>query len=489
MTYDITVSKRTSSAGLFTSNSATTYGIWVSGFGRTMNQTTGSTRYSTVRFTNTLPVFDPPPFYYTEPYLGAPLDRCQQVQVAVQYQGQGLYVTDYDDTYYPANGQPGRDDFVFLATFPDWNIDTDPTGIKLEYRWPGNAGWSPAFFNIFDTIVVNGGADSAVTFRIGTSVGRYLSQVQWRCSDEGPGGQYFLPWWDPGPSITEPAWQEFAAYANPCSSLVITLPSGSIAPGEVARVPYSLPTSDGLDLEVFAYGVPNFSPSTTPRIPVYSYSALGGQTGGDVPFLNYVAPGSGRLTFTLPATVDEPLDFADLVFSCGDQTVTGVIVPGSADLGLTGSINNGGNDDDGESSSVAACFSFPKMSLTSPASWVRGLGGMFVCLVRVVVVPDGDTVAIYFTELKDVLADRPPFSLITMTVSFASDLSNSFSNAAGSGCFDALGFVDEWVNDGGVCFGDAVNTTSAQRQTLFVFMAAPLAFALLGSALSLVRDK
>lgn len=405
-------------------------------------------------------------------------DRCENVKVAVQYQGDALTVADYDDTFYPANGQPGRDDFVFLATFEDHNLVEDPDGMNLEYRWPGVANWSPAFFETLDTVAINGGEDSAITFRVGTSIGRYLSQIQWKCTDD-QGGDRYLPFWDPGPSVNEPAWQTFTAFANPCSAIVITTPTGSIAPGTVARMQYSLGSSAGLDLEVFAYGVANFSPSTTPRIPVYSQTALGSPTGGPPPLLNGVAPGFGVLTFTLPSTVDAPISYDDLVFSCTDLVVSDVIVPGSADLGLTGTL---------DPTPSPTCWQQGGMSLTSPASWIAGMAKMLSCIARELLVPDGAALLEEVQTMNATVAERPPFIAVAAIVGFAGDLSDSFSATSGSGCFTGPSIPGVSAS-ADMCAGADINLEPGQRSTMALLLTAPMVLGLAGHMFGLLRGQ
>lgn len=114
------------------------------------------------------------PFDYFGAFL---LDHCcEAVQIGVQVDGVALTVADYDTTFFPPSGSVGWDDFVFVATFNDWNINDVFDEMSLSYQWTGNTGWSPVF-DIIDTVVINGGADSAITFRVGAVTGRFLSQL------------------------------------------------------------------------------------------------------------------------------------------------------------------------------------------------------------------------------------------------------------------------------------------------------------------------
>lgn len=419
----------------------------------------------------------PPRWYFTDPYSPPLANRCEAVKIGVQYKGDALFVSDYDTTFYPANGQPGRDDFVFVATFTDWNYLTDPGGMNLEYRWPGTATWSPAFFGELDSIAFNGGDDSAVTFRIGTNVGRYLSQVQWKCTDSLDGDR-FLPFFDPGPSVNDPAWQSFTAFANPCEAIVITTPTGTVAPGQTARLQYTLETSEGLDLAVFAYGVATFSPSTSPSIPMYSSSALGTATGGPPPFDHGVAPGSGVLTFTLPSTVDAPVAYADLVFACTDLVVSGVIVPGSADLGIIGTVDP---PDD------PTCWEQGGMSLTSPASWITGIAKMLSCSLRELFIPDSDTLTDSVALINETMADRPPFIAVYVVLGFANDLNDSFQGSSGTGCFE-VGQIPGVTAEDEICASGTVDVTNDQRSALALFFVGPMILGMAGHMLGLLRS-
>jgi hypothetical protein len=413
-------------------------------------------------------------------------NRCGDVKIALEVDNSALTVADYDDTVFPANGSATSDDYVWLVTFEDFNVDAvnlgAADGLDLRYRWPGNANWSP-ILEVLDTVPLNGGTDSAMTFRVGSSVQRFVSQIQWQCHDRAEGeenpAKRWLPFWDPGSSVNDPAWQTSTAYANPCSAIVIGGAPGSVSPGAVGRVSYSLPTSTGLDLEVFAYGVSAFSPSTDPPIVVASTSALGAATGGPPPFDNGVAPGSGFLTFTLPAAVANPVPYGDLVWACTDATVSGVIVPGSADLGLIGSFDPTANQ---------TCWTHAGMSLTSPASWITGVAKMLSCIAQDLFVPDEVALFDQVQDMNATVAERPPFIAVAAIVGFAGDLSDSFSATSGSGCFTGPSIPGVSASTSS-CAGAGIDLEPGQRSTMALLLTAPMILGLAGHMFGLLRGQ
>lgn len=409
---------------------------------------------------------------------------CPAVKIGVEVEGQALTVADYDDVLYPRNGSPGRDEFVFLATFTGRNIVADPSAITLRYRWPGSDGnWSPVF-DILDTVAFNGGADSAMSFRIGTNVDRYLSQLQWECHDPELGAynvgpaKFYLPWWEPGTSINDPNWTSSANFQSPCRAIFVSPTSGTVAPGESGRIRYSLATSDGLDIKVFAYGVANFLPQTSPSTYMSSSSLFGATTGGPAPYVNYVAPGEGWLNFTLPASVDSPIQYADLVLSCTDGSVSGLILPGSPDLGLTGSLDPARDP---------TCWEQGGMSLTSPASWITGIAKMLGCLSTELFVPAGDSLSAAMDDFNANVEDKPPFIAVYVAIDFVSDLDAAFDASSGSGCFE-VGQIPGVTADDEVCASGTVQTTNDQRQMLAIFFVGPMVLGMAAHMLSLLRS-
>jgi len=418
-----------------------------------------------------------------DPFVPPVDNRCESVKIAVEYNDTALTVSDYDDTLYPANGSPLRDDFVFLATFTDWNYETEPGGMYLGFRWPNGSGGFAPVIDIIDQVVINSGADSAWTFRVDAATARFLSQIQWQCLDtevtpEADQDRY-LPYWSPGASINAPNWQDLAQYLNPCAGLTITPTDGQVAPGAVARVPYNLGGSTGItSIKAFAYGVTNFLPGD--NVAVGSSSLLGTVTGGPSPLAYAVAVGSGYLTFTLPSTVAEPVPYSDLVFACTDATVTGVIVAGSADLGLSGSI---------DAEQDPTCWGHSGMSLTKPASWVTGIGKMLSCMARDLFVPDSDTLLADIVATNETMEARPPFVIVYVLLDFGQDVADQYDSPSGTGCFDLGGIGVAGVDTGETCVGDGLDVQPAQRSTMALLMIGPLLLGLISHAVSLVRSK
>lgn len=72
---------------------------------------------------------------------------------------------------------------------------------------------------------------------------------------------------------------------------------------------------------------------------------------------------------------------------------------------------------EGQSRDYSKCFTFEGMSLTSPSTWLRGIGRMSVCLV----VPDSDYLAEDFEEVKTELRSNAPFSWAVNGYDMAAD--------------------------------------------------------------------
>lgn len=138
-----------------------------------------------------------------------------------------------------------------------------------------------------------------------------------------------------------------------------------------------------------------------------------------------------------------------------------------------------GSDSEGEE----ACFSFESMSLTSPSSWLRGLGRMSTCLLKWTFVPDSAELAVKFDEFQDELFGQFPFSIVATAADFLSTLGTEIETASGTGCFTgttSLSFGEYGEVDAeAVCIGDDMTISSGERSLLVVMFIAPMVWALL----------
>jgi len=397
--------------------------------------------------------------------------RCDAVQIGLQVNGEAATVADYDSTYHPPASSSDAQGYIFVATFNDWNIDTDPSGMKLSYRWPDTGGeWSPVF-DIIDTAVVNGGDDTLMTFRVGTSIGRYVSQLQFLCDDETQQFPFrYLSLWDPGAAITSPNWTQTPEELAACQALSIVFSGDNLTAGAEARIRYNLTGSEGVDLAINQSIANGWSTVTDAR----SESLFGAATGGP-PFAHYVMPGSGYITFTVPAITD-PVAIGDLLITCADSTGTGFVIPGSSNLNIRTTL---GDVD-------VSCWANSGMSLTSPSSWITGIAKMLGCVADRLFVPESSGLADAVTNFNDTMADRPPFIAVYFLLGFISDANNSLQNSSGDGCF-TVGQIPGVVADDDVCSGDAIDVSGSQRSTMALFFTAPMILGLASHMLSLLR--
>jgi len=141
--------------------------------------------------------------------------------------------------------------------------------------------------------------------------------------------------------------------------------------------------------------------------------------------------------------------------------------------------------------SLTECFGgeyLGSMELTSPKTWLIGLGKMGSCVVRFLFVPD--ETAEKFDSMVTSLSAQFPFSVAFEFISFMDALGSAIDGASGTGCFDMPG---SWsfgaagsvaVDD--VCVGDGLTVGSTQRNLLAVLIVSPLIFSLLVQGVRMV---
>lgn len=141
--------------------------------------------------------------------------------------------------------------------------------------------------------------------------------------------------------------------------------------------------------------------------------------------------------------------------------------------------------------SFAGCFSFSGMSLTSPASWVRGIGEMGFCLVRVAFVPDSAFLDDLVSEVVSFAEESFPFSMGVLAV----DMLDRFTQDMAEDAPDCLelfeGFPIPTGDTESVEVGcvptDAAALTGTQRTIVSTIVAMLVMFLLVAISWSMLR--
>lgn len=95
----------------------------------------------------------------------------------------------------------------------------------------------------------------------------------------------------------------------------------------------------------------------------------------------------------------------------------------------------------GGTADSAGCFTFSGMSLTSPASWLRGGGNMLVCLGEWLFVPSGDEIPDAWDGLYAAAVESVPFAWVAEAHSLLSDAAEGTAasiEANEDGCLEVL---------------------------------------------------
>jgi len=283
----------------------------------------------------------------------------------------------------------------------------------------------------------------------------------------------YLPFWEPGSAITLPNWLDLPDTTRACEALVLSPTSVNLTPGATARIRYSLSGDEWLSLNISTLADDGFTAVTN----AYSTNVLGAITGGDPPFMDRIAPGTGNIVFVVPAIISS-VNVQDLLVTCTDGSGSGFVVPGSANLGITATLTP----------SDTSCWAYSGMSFTSPALWITGIAKMLSCVARDLFVPGGGAVLDQFDEVNATFEDKPPFIVIFAVVDFAGDVKAEFDTRSGDGCF-SVDIPVAGVDPGATCFGDGVNVEPAQRSTMSLFIIGPMLLGLIGHAIGLVRER
>lgn len=139
---------------------------------------------------------------------------------------------------------------------------------------------------------------------------------------------------------------------------------------------------------------------------------------------------------------------------------------------------------DPSSAETAGCFKFPGMSLTKPSTWLRGLGDMFVCIVRWLFVPESSYVEAQLDRYSDALSGTFPFSAAFKLHEFYGDTVDSISTS--TSCFDPG--IDAGPVDVGCVEVTAVQTSGYTRNLILAVFGAVLILSCCAIGISIVMS-
>lgn len=140
-----------------------------------------------------------------------------------------------------------------------------------------------------------------------------------------------------------------------------------------------------------------------------------------------------------------------------------------------------GTDTEGQQ----ACFTFESMSLTSPSSWLRGLGGMGVCLLSWAFVPPAGDVDDFVTDLRESLEGTFPLSLFVT----AHDSLQAFSTAANASAAQCIVVGGPIAGVNPDCVSMPAMLTVPQRAIVTNVLVAALVLGVVWHGLSIVTER
>lgn len=181
-----------------------------------------------------------------------------------------------------------------------------------------------------------------------------------------------------------------------------------------------------------------------------------GDAGGDTVGPTYLgtatAPLAGgikdfNVTGILVALEDPTPDLGNIRVRCDTTRVSGVMY-WDGDTGSSAGIPPLEQLEPGDAATLGECFTFEGMSLTSPASWVRGIGTMLACLGRWAFIPSDEQLDGFMADVELLTAD-PPLQWVVEGIDYVEGASFSFGtwDAVGPDCITVLGFEScpaEW---------------------------------------------
>lgn len=368
-----------------------------------------------------------------------------------------------------------------------------------EGPWPAGVGTLAAGANVYDSGGV-GGSIFSFCFTDGscnsqTQVGGTVMPQVRAASGSTNAPAYGLSgaglsWWVSGhPDAYPDTFEGGGSFPDAaCDGIDFSLRENGTA--------LTLPMGDGDETKTYVLRVTGIPTSGDAETFTFYFD---GDAGGDTvapTFLGSVsAPASSatkdfNVTGIIGALEDPTPDLSAAQAQCRTSRVVGALY-WNGDTGLSFTLPDLEQLEPSEDeATLAGCFTFEGMSLTSPVSWVRGIGSMGWCLLRVAVVPDGEDLASTFDEFNAALEEQFPFSLLYMLVDFGDKLGDELSDASGTGCFDmpasfSFGSFSTPLAD--VCIGDDLTVSGTQRQLLAALMIAPLLWSLCAHAVRMVR--
>jgi hypothetical protein len=371
--------------------------------------------------------------------------------VGDMYDGDGDLIPRIGHSGYDVSPTMEHDDLVLKLTMP---AGYPSTSFKFRFRWSTGA-WLPLPLSL---PVPAGGT---VEISMGATVPgpRVLSQFQLECENQGQ-----VRW---GTSFGSPTDRE--PTIGGCQSLRLVGPEFVVEflLGETYTFFLSVP--DGVEFE-----------SDIDRLAVRVGDELGWirnlltdadellledveQVGGSTVAIPF-SPMSGQTyEFDWTPSVTTHRDRAGLV--CHDDSwrnnLFGVVYPFSRDYG-----NDLGYLDPEDLAREETCMEQTGMELTSPSSWVRGIGRMASCLVQFLFVPDADAVSDAWSGLSSQMDDRAPTAWVTQGLGSAEAVVHNMDSELEASTGDCIQWLPDYsfrgvTHDGqGFCLAAAVDGTN-----------------------------
>lgn len=147
---------------------------------------------------------------------------------------------------------------------------------------------------------------------------------------------------------------------------------------------------------------------------------------------------------------------------------------------------SGPNGEPTATASEESCYDQSGMSLTSPSTWVRGIGRMASCVVQFLVVPDVDTLDETIGTASSDLEEQFPFSAGYMAADFYDEAANTIGTS--TGCIDLdidPGGVDTGCID--MAGGSVTGPGTPARAFLVIFTVGAQIVSLVIVSINLVR--
>lgn len=385
----------------------------------------------------------------------------------------------------------------------DW-ADDAAFGLGFSIRWQRNAPW----------IALQSANDTTITYPVVYELEKQasdgppsdMSAVELFC--HGEDGNYYHP------ASSTSGWSTESQEARPCANIIWTWPverefvdDGATLYGVVGQFATQnggTATVDGLYLDrddpsltapLGRLGHIDVTDSDSYELEIDELYAQDGSTLAELAGSGvYNPPDSVPRTFSFFFAMDaggvgETFNASTFGVWCDDSIGPPILYRFDSTYEASDDLDPSDGSSGGRPS-LSECFgdALGSMSLTSPVSWVTGIGRMSVCLVQWLFIPAG--VGATIGGFIDELESQFPFSLGFVLIDFAAEMGDALDGASGSGCFDmggdfSFGSFDVPVDD--MCVGDGLTVGSTTRDLLAALMIAPILFAVCRHALRLVR--